>query len=113
MKKHKTVIMCCLLSALFLGVSSGAVLVVQTVQTYSLACAKLNGFPGVLQKAGFVPEGNCDTRVRFRGDCRHHTCSVNGKAGHCVPEKIPGSKAERPDGKGDYICVCRPNRPSR
>lgn len=109
MKRHKTIILRCLLAALFLGVSSGAALVIQTVQTYSDACAKLSGFPGMLQKVGFVPEGSCDTRVRFRGDCRHHTCTVNGKAGHCVPEKQPDPKSD----KGDYICVCRPNRPSR
>jgi hypothetical protein len=103
MKTHKTAVMCCLLSALFLGVSSGAVLVIQTVQTYSGACEKLSGFPGVLQKAGFVPEGTCDTKVRFRGDCRNHTCTVDGKAGHCVAEKA----------NTGYVCVCKPNRPSR
>jgi len=109
MKMHRTVVMRCLLTALFLGVSSGAALVIQTVQTYSAACEKLNGFPGVLQKVGFVPQGNCDTRVRFKDDCRNHNCSVNGKSGHCVPEKKPD--ASEP-GK-DYICVCRPNHPSR
>src|ERR1700722_32151 len=109
MKKKRTVVMRCLLTALFLAVASGAALVIQTVQTYSEACEKLNGFPGVLQKVSFVPRGSCETRVHSPGDCRNHTCSVNGKAGHCTPDKEPD--ASQP-GK-DYLCVCVPNRPSR
>lgn len=110
MKTHKAAVVRCLLSALFLGVCSGAVLVVQTVETYSGACDKLNGFPGVMQKAGFLPEGNCESRPHVRDDCRRHTCQVNGRAGHCVAETLPKTN---PDSDKDFICVCKPNRPSR
>jgi hypothetical protein len=110
MKRHKTIVTRCLLSALFLGVSSGAVLVIQTVQTYSGACEKLNGFPGVLQKAGFLPEGSCNPKPKVQDDCKKHNCQVDGKAGHCVAEKLPPSDS---GSDKDFICVCKANRPSR
>jgi len=110
MKMHKTVVVRCLLSALFLGVSSGAVLVIQTVQTYSGACGKLNGFPGLMQKAGFVPEGSCNPRPHAWEDCHKHRCVVDGQKGHCVSERLP-----QPDPQThiDFLCVCKPNPVSR
>jgi hypothetical protein len=108
MKTHRTLFTWCLVSALFLGVSSGAVLVIQTVQTYSGACDKLNGFPGVLQKAGFLPEGSCNPNPHSWDECFKHRCEVDGKKGHCVAEKLPHPVADR-----DFLCVCKPNHPSR
>src|ERR1039457_4252507 len=90
MRTHKTVVACCLLGVLFLGVSSGAVLVIQTVQKYGGACDTLNGFPGVLQQAGFLPKGDCEVKIVDREDCLKHMCKVNGRPGHCVAERRPG-----------------------
>jgi hypothetical protein len=109
MKTNRTLLTWCLLSALFLGVSSGAILVVQTVQTYSGACEKLTGFPGVLQKAGFLPEGSCNSHPHSWKDCHHHNCVVDGKAGHCVSQQLP---EKDPVSDQDFICVCKPNKPS-
>lgn len=110
MKTHKTAIMRFLLSALCLGVCSGAVLVIQTVQTYGGSCDKLNGFPGVLQTAGFLPEGSCNPRPRVRDDCHKNHCLVNGKQGTCVPQALPKSEVK---GLKDFTCVCEPVHPSR
>jgi hypothetical protein len=109
MKTHRALFTWCLMSALFLGVSSAAVLVIQTVQTYSGACEKLNGFPGVLQKAGFLPEGSCNPKPKVHADCLKHKCTVDGKEGHCVPERLPPSNV---GSDKDFICVCKTSRPS-
>ena len=115
MRTHKTVVACCLLGVLLLGVSSGAVLVIQTVQKYGGACDTLNGFPGVLQQAGFLPKGDCEVKNRDRDDCLKHMCKVNGSPGHCVAERRPGDHDH--DGhkhdRDDFICICKPNHLSR
>ena len=81
MRMHKNFAWFCLLGVLFLGLSSGAVLVARTINEYSGACEKLNGFPGMLQSAGFVPIGNCKF---IKGKCpgpKQEQCVVNGKPG--------------------------------
>ena|SRR5579871_1112218 len=110
MKTRKAVVLSCLLIALFLGVASGAAMVMQTVQTYSGACATLSGFPGFLQRAGFVPAGDCPGKPKVPDDCRKHRCIVDGKAGHCVAEFLPPTN---PESNNNFICACKPNRPSR
>jgi hypothetical protein len=103
MKMHKTVVLFGLWGALFLGVSSGAAFVAHTVAMYSGACEELNGFPGLLQSAGFIPFGHCKW---VDGKCpgpRREECIVNGKRGHCV--------ATWADGR--HVCVCVKDKISR
>lgn len=103
MRMHKNFAWFCLLGVLFLGLSSGAVLVARTINEYSGACEKLNGFPGMLQSAGFVPIGNCKF---IKGKCpgpKREQCVVNGKRGHCVEDVV----------NGHTVCVCVKDRASR
>jgi hypothetical protein len=109
MRTQKAVVTFCLLSALFLGVSSGAVLVIKTVQKYSGACDTLNGFPGVLQQAGFMPKGDCQVSPRHPRECLEHTCRTKaGKLGRCESVRV-GHDHDR----DDFICVCKPNHVSK
>lgn len=95
---HKAVALFCLLAALFLGVCSGAVFVAHTVAADSGSCEKLDGFPGLLQAAGFVPTGDCKM---VDHECpKGEQCRVDGKRGHCVAKEI----------NGEYRCVCKPNK---
>ena len=81
-----------------LGAASGAVFTLRTIAMFSGACDKLDGFPGLLQSAGFVPGGKCRTTVK--GVCIvPQACEVNGKTGHCVKE-VYNYKT---------YCVCKPN----
>jgi hypothetical protein len=103
MKMHKTAVLFCLWGALFLGVSSSAAFVAHTVAAYSGACEKLDGLPGMLQSAGFIPRGDCKL---VHGDCpgpKNEYCEVGGKLGHCIKDVI--------DGK--HVCVCVRDRVSR
>ena len=83
----------------------GATSVRAMVNTYSGVCGSLDGVPGLLQKAGFVPRGNCKAIVPIGPDhkCRASACEVAGKAGHCL---------QVGDGK-KYYCACRVDRTSR
>jgi hypothetical protein len=103
MKMHKAVVLSCLWGALFLGVSSSAAFVAHTVAAYSGACEKLDGLPGLLQSAGFIPIGECHY---INGVCPargHETCRVDGRRGHCVSRLIDHYP----------ICVCERDRISR
>src|SRR5580700_8321194 len=103
MRINKRIVLYCLLGALFLGVASGAALVSHTVTMYSGACEKLNGFPGLLQSAGFVPRGECHMVEGKCSDPVHNGCTVDGKKGHCV-RQVTNAGA---------ICVCVKDRISR
>jgi hypothetical protein len=103
MKNHKRFVLSCVFGTLILGVSSGAALFAHTVATYSGACSKLNGFPGLLQSAGFLPFGNCRLVL---GKCpTRNVCSVGGKKGTC--EEVHW------DDKNRHACVCIPKGISR
>ena len=104
MRTHKTTLWFCLLIAIFLGLSSGALLVARTIGAYSGACEKLDGFPGLLQVAGFVPLGNCKfTKTGVCPGPKAEACDVGGKLGHCQETSV--------DGK--HVCVCVKDRISR
>ena len=100
---NKSIALCCLLGALFLGFSSGAAFVWHNVAKGRGACEKLDGFPGLLQAAGFVPSGNCRL---IDGKCpttSSGACVVAGKPGHCVAELIDNKR----------LCVCVKDKMSR
>ena len=102
MKSHRTLFIGCIICLLFLGIA-GRAYVLQTVHTYSGACGKLHGLPGVLQKAGFLPSGNCKVDPA-RNDCTSQSCEVNGRAGLCQKLQIDFRT---------FACVCVPQPPSR
>jgi hypothetical protein len=73
-----------------------------TVAIYSGTCDKLDGFPGLLQSAGFLPIGNCKWLNPHRCNTEEE-CRVNGKIGHCGVEVIDHKE----------FCVCKPKRISK
>lgn len=87
MMKRKPVWALLAFGVLSLGVTRGAFAVMSTMETYSNACSTLDGFPGLLQSAGFVPTGKC--RKEGEGEkakCRDDgLCRVDGRVGHCEP----------------------------
>jgi hypothetical protein len=98
MKMHYAIALFCLLAALCFGVCSGAVFVMHTVVADSGSCEKLEGFPRLLQAAGFVPTGDCKM---VDHQCRQgEQCRVDGKRGHCAAVQI----------NGEPRCVCKPNK---
>jgi hypothetical protein len=105
MKRNRTLLVGCMICLLFLGIA-GRAYVLQTVQTYSGACEKLHGVPGLLQSAGFVPEGDCKVDPKSDKDhrCMEHACEVWGKKGHCEEQQLDTKTV---------VCVCVPDRPSR
>jgi hypothetical protein len=111
MKVNTKVLVCCIVCLVFVGVASGAAFVFKTVQTYSGACDKLDGFPGVLQEVGFVPKGDCKfvitdrNKDRDKDDCPPHACEVKGKEGICT-------FAQR-DETGKPSCFCKVKKVSR
>jgi hypothetical protein len=95
MKINKRIVLYCLLGVL-LCVSSAAVYVMHTAAMYSGVCGKLDGFPGMLQSAGFVATGTCKFTDK---KCDTGTiCKVDGKKGKCV-EEVVNKKPE---------CICKP-----
>ena len=96
MNKTKKRILVGVAGFLTLGIATGAAAVLDTMETYSNACSKLSGFPGMLQATGFIPLGHCQL---LEEHCPHHECKAsNGKTGHCEAIK-EGTK---------YACLCVP-----
>jgi hypothetical protein len=114
MTRKRTLWIGCLICLLFLTIAAHAY-VLKTIATYSGACGKLSGFPGVLQQTGFMPHGDC--KVDPVNGCSSQSCEVNGRAGHCVQLrwKDEDDKQDDQGDKGDkkVLCICKPNRPSR
>ncbi len=84
MTRLKTALVCSTLCLFTVGLSTGGAAILSTVQEYSGACSSLGGFPGLLQKAGFVAAGPCklDPILKL---CAHHECvTAKKKLGECV-----------------------------
>src|SRR5437868_1287331 len=97
----KRTILLCIICLLAVGLASGAVFTLNTIAMYSQVCAdNLQGFPGLLQGAGFIPKGPC--KVSPNGACStSQACEVNGVKGNCRTQGKP------------TICVCIPNKASK
>jgi hypothetical protein len=76
-RKSALIIGTCCLGIL---ISGGTVAVARTVQTYDGVCSDLTGFPGLLQRAGFIERGTC---IFKEGKCGG-PCLVDHKRGHCI-----------------------------
>jgi hypothetical protein len=72
-----------LLSSIFLIMAGGATLTVYTAKAYAGTCSQLNGFPGLLQRMGFVTSGTCVTKVGGTVCSGGSACTVGGNAGTC------------------------------
>jgi hypothetical protein len=116
MKPRRKLIVSSLMCLLLLAIASGTVLVRSTAAAYCGVCDSLDGFPGVLQKAGFVPRGHCRDRDRNDGDhdrddkCVPKACVTDpddgdkpNRKGHCARREI----------REKHFCVCVPNRISK
>ena len=78
MKRRKIAL---IIGASVLGILiPGSVAVARTVQTYDGVCTDLDGFPGLLQKTGFIARGTC---VFKEGRCGG-PCLVDHRLGHCI-----------------------------
>lgn len=80
------------------GITSATVVVRKTVTEYCDACSDLKGFPGVLQRVGFIPHGGCHPiewphKGEGKGQppppknfkCSKEPCDIRGRRGRCVP----------------------------
>ena len=73
-----------LISSTFLIVAGGATLTVYTSHAYAGTCSQLSGFPGLLQKMGFVTTGTCVTKVGGTVCSGGGACPVSGNPGTCT-----------------------------
>ncbi len=85
-------------SVIVIGIVA-ALLTVYTISAYAGTCSKLGGVPGVLQEAGFVPNGACQARGPEGNHCGG-SCVISGKHGKC--------EARRTGRQDEVICVCVP-----
>lgn len=84
------------------AVSVSATTIVKARHDYYGVCSPLAGFPGLLQKTGFLQGGTCVQTLPGQPVCAAGTaCTVTGKAGTCQnTQTLPG---EPP------ICTCVAN----
>ena len=90
------------------GISTGWAIVNHTIETYAGTCGQLDGFPGLLQKAAFLPNGNCLLAPNDSKTCADPgaECLTN------VPESgepQPGVCRQLTNGNGRNVnCQCKP-----
>jgi hypothetical protein len=78
-----------LLASAVLLVAAGAMVTGFTAVTYAATCSQLTGFPGLLQRAGFVAAGPC-TKEKS-GACSSDACTAtNRKPGKCKNIAVRG-----------------------
>jgi predicted secreted Zn-dependent protease len=85
---------------LVVAVSLSAATVVKARHDYYGVCSQLDGFPGLLQKAGFFVSGTCATQIGGSLCQKGAACTVNGNAGTCANTGGIG---------GSIVCTCVPN----
>jgi hypothetical protein len=94
-----------LLSSIFLIVAGGATLTVYTAHAYAGTCSPLSGFPGLLQRMGFVTTGTgCVTKPGGTVCGGGSGCTVGGNPGTC---KNTAAVNQTP------VCTCLPNTVSK
>ena len=89
-----------LLSSILLIVGGGATLTVYTAKAYAGTCSQLSGFPGLLQRMGFVTTGTCVGKPGGAVCAGGSACTVNNSAGTCKNTGVLGGAA---------VCTCVPN----
>ena len=71
------------LTSLAFLIAVGTVLTLITAHAYAGTCSQLSGFPGLLQRMGFVTAGTCVTKVGGTVCAGGTACTVGGNAGTC------------------------------
>ena len=93
-----------LISSTFLIVAGGATLTVYTSHAYAGTCSQLSGFPGLLQRMGFVTTGTCVTKVGGTVCSGGGACTVSGNPGTCKNTALPSQTP---------VCTCVPKTVSK
>jgi hypothetical protein len=80
------------------GASLGTATVLQARHEYYGVCSQLDGFPGLLQRAGFFQSGTCVGKPGGALCNAGAGCTVNGNSGICTNTGKPGGAA---------VCTCQ------
>ncbi len=80
--------------------SLGTATVLQARHDYYGVCSKLDGFPGLLQRAGLLQGGTCAGLPGGTICNQGKNCTVNGNPGTCKNTGKPG---------GTPVCSCVAN----
>jgi hypothetical protein len=91
-----------LYAALVLTIAGGTVATVSTAHAYANVCSRLNGFPGLLQRAGLTGNGQCQTHLGGYACSAGNTCATAYGAGICKNIAVSGPQ----------VCECVPVIPS-
>ena len=112
MSVNKRLALSTLFCVVVLGIASATVFVKKTAAAYCGVCEPLDGVPGVLQRVGFIPEGNCKHRVKNKR-CIAQQCEVSGRKGFCKTRVIKKDKDGDHDGDDQrFVCFCEPYKVS-
>jgi len=114
MRANKRLVLSGLTCVLALGIASATVFVRNTAAAYCGVCEPLDGVPGVLQRVGFIPGGDCKHYVK-NGKCVPQQCEVSGRKGFCMTRVIrEGKEGEGKDrDERRIVCFCRPYKVSK
>lgn len=79
------------------AITVSAATVVRTRSEYYGVCSKLDGFPGFLQRNGFLQAGTCTTKIGGTLCSAGTACTVSGQNGICRNDTVIG---------GSIKCTC-------
>jgi hypothetical protein len=92
------------LTSLVFLIAVCATLTLITAHAYAGTCSQLSGFPGLVQRMGFVTAGSCVSKVGGTVCAGGSACSVSGSAGTCKNTAAVGKTP---------VCTCVPNTVSQ
>jgi hypothetical protein len=92
------------LTSLVFLIAVGATLTLITAHAYAGTCSQLSGFPGLLQRMGFVTTGTCVTKVGGTACSGGSGCDASGSPGTCKNTAAVGKAP---------VCACVPNTVSQ
>jgi hypothetical protein len=92
------------LTSLVFLIAFCATLTLVTAHAYAGTCSQLSGFPGLLQRMGFVTTGTCATPPGGTVCSGGSACTVSGSGGTCKNTAAPGKAP---------VCTCVPNTISK
>ena len=102
MKRHISTLAMTAVLSLALAIGWGTAVAVSTAHAYANVCSRLNGFPGLLQRAGLTGNGQCQTHLGGYVCSAGNTCATAYGAGICKNIAVSGPQ----------VCECVPVIPS-